>query len=185
MADSCYASANCHTRELIMARSRHLLMIWVLMLVTAGIGYPVDSALAQHPLGQASSSLATGSASSSEAVGASLPAFLPASPALLPVIASASPLGEAPKAVPETVRLERTGSAAPVLFLHQLHESRQSCKDCHGGKEPLFPKFRSPKGYTMAEMQAGRFCGKCHDGVNAYDVRTRCDLCHYNPGGKH
>ncbi len=61
-----------------------------------------------------------------------------------------------------------------VTFSHEFHTAAFSCKDCHT------KVFRMKKGgnkMTMDAMNAGKFCGKCHDGKTATAV-TDCAKCH-------
>lgn len=63
--------------------------------------------------------------------------------------------------------------AAPALFRHSTH-AQTTCYGCHPS---VFP--RSPLGFTHAAMQAGEFCGSCHDGRAAFAVATaKCEACH-------
>jgi c(7)-type cytochrome triheme protein len=63
--------------------------------------------------------------------------------------------------------------AAPALFRHTTH-GQFACYGCHPS---VFPRY--PLGFTHADMQAGEFCGSCHDGRAAFAVATRaCDVCH-------
>jgi c(7)-type cytochrome triheme protein len=34
----------------------------------------------------------------------------------------------------------------------------------------------------MADLYAGKFCGKCHDGKNGFLIKQNCDRCHFKPG---
>jgi c(7)-type cytochrome triheme protein len=79
--------------------------------------------------------------------------------------------------------LEFGGSdAGVVVFDGTTHQSAGlKCDDCHNPE--TFPSMR--KGavkITMADMYAGKFCGKCHDGTNAFMIRANCDRCHTKPG---
>ena len=82
-------------------------------------------------------------------------------------------------AVPDSVRIPRVKAhpqGAPqdeALFSHWRHGSYR-CYSCHPG---VFPQ--APLGFTHAEMNAGQFCGACHDGREAKAVNSyRCEACH-------
>lgn len=63
----------------------------------------------------------------------------------------------------------------PVVFSHWFHRIRYQCKVCHG---ELGFKMRVGTTETqMADIVAGKFCGKCHNGTIAW-ATDRCDLCH-------
>lgn len=60
-----------------------------------------------------------------------------------------------------------------ALFRHGRHD-QFDCSTCHPS---LFPMWKA--GFTHAEMDEGRFCGTCHDGIAAPDVRgADCESCH-------
>ena len=73
------------------------------------------------------------------------------------------------------------GAAGSVIFDGSTHQAAGLlCKDCHN--EGLFPGMK--KGtvrITMNDLNAGKYCGKCHDGKNAFSS-TNCDRCHYKAG---
>jgi c(7)-type cytochrome triheme protein len=82
-------------------------------------------------------------------------------------------------AMPDAVRIPivtptpgRTPAAA-ALFRHGTH-GQFSCMGCHPS---IFPRERV--GFTHADMQAGRFCGACHDGRGAFAIAdAACEECH-------
>ncbi len=56
----------------------------------------------------------------------------------------------------------KDGSQGPVVFSHLAHGEAGAgfkCADCHPGILPM--KLRA---VTMADINAGKGCGKCHDG---------------------
>ena len=63
----------------------------------------------------------------------------------------------------------------PVVFPHWFHRIRFQCKACHA--EPGFKMRAGATEMRMADIMAGKFCGKCHNGTIAWAV-DRCDLCH-------
>jgi c(7)-type cytochrome triheme protein len=69
------------------------------------------------------------------------------------------------------------GSAGKVVFDGKVHADKGlKCNDCH---TKIFPMKKGGK-YTMAEMNAGKQCGECHNGTKAFktsDAAT-CAKCH-------
>ena len=62
-----------------------------------------------------------------------------------------------------------------ALFSHWEH-GRYACMSCHPG---VFPQKRV--GFTHEDMSAGRSCGACHDGGEAFHPKGRgvsCETCH-------
>lgn len=66
----------------------------------------------------------------------------------------------------------------PVVFSHQTHRTRFTCKVCHLELEFLMKKGSSE--ITREDNLAGRMCGSCHNGEEAFSVNVRgyCDRCH-------
>lgn len=63
----------------------------------------------------------------------------------------------------------------PGRFVHSQH-SQYECFHCHPS---AFPYAR--QGFTHRDMDAGRYCGRCHNGVTAWGIRERqidCETCH-------
>ena len=80
-------------------------------------------------------------------------------------------------AFPAVLRIPRRNPAAAVppraLFSHRTHQSF-GCYACHPS---VFPQ--ALVGFTHEEMQAGRFCGRCHDGRTAFPIPgAACARCH-------
>ncbi len=75
-----------------------------------------------------------------------------------------------------------------VIFEHKFHLGKQfDCQSCH---PDLFAKKAGEveeKGdFTMESFRQGKYCGKCHDGTNAFSVNTKCNWCHIGvQGHKH
>lgn len=70
-------------------------------------------------------------------------------------------------------------NAGPVVFSHEYHVNLkgQKCTNCH-----FHPFQTAAKSYKM-NMQAltkGDFCGKCHNGKEAFDLKSQenCSKCH-------
>jgi c(7)-type cytochrome triheme protein len=85
---------------------------------------------------------------------------------------AASPMPDVVRIPPVTARPQGS-SLPPALFRHGTH-AQLNCYACHPS---LFPQY--PKGFTHADMNAGAYCGACHDGVAAFSVReAKCEGCH-------
>jgi c(7)-type cytochrome triheme protein len=81
-------------------------------------------------------------------------------------------------AFPAVLRIPRRDPGAPAfppraLFSHRTHQSF-GCYACHPS---VFPQ--AAVGFTHAEMQDGKFCGRCHDGRTAFAIQgSACARCH-------
>lgn len=76
------------------------------------------------------------------------------------------------------VVLNRKSEAAgmrPVIFPHWFHRIRFRCKVCHN--ELGFEMRAGANEVTMGDLNAGRFCGMCHDNEIAWGLEN-CGLCH-------
>lgn len=62
----------------------------------------------------------------------------------------------------------------PVLFPHWFHRIRFKCKVCH---EEIFILERGANDINMRAIMGGESCGKCHNGVVAWEP-LYCDRCH-------
>jgi c(7)-type cytochrome triheme protein len=70
--------------------------------------------------------------------------------------------------------------AAPVLFNHEYHVNLkgQRCNSCH------YKTFQMTGGaefkMDMSLLTKGKFCGICHNGKTAFDVKdaNTCKRCH-------
>lgn len=67
-----------------------------------------------------------------------------------------------------------------AVFSHQVHIGMFKCPDCH---TKTFPYKAGATKATMASMDAGKSCGTCHNGKDAFTVKGECDKCHkgYKP----
>jgi c(7)-type cytochrome triheme protein len=52
-----------------------------------------------------------------------------------------------------------------------------ACGECHPG---LFKAQSGANRATMKDMEYGKSCGACHDGVKAFGVAADCKPCHLN-----
>jgi len=66
----------------------------------------------------------------------------------------------------------------PVVFSHQTHRTKFTCKVCHLELDFMMKKGSSE--ITREDNLAGRMCGSCHNGEDAFSVNVRgyCDRCH-------
>ncbi len=81
-------------------------------------------------------------------------------------------------AVPPGKTVEYAGGAAgKVVFDGKVHADKGlKCNDCH---TKIFQMKKAAK-ITMADMNAGKNCGECHNGTKAFaskDAAT-CGKCH-------
>ena len=70
-------------------------------------------------------------------------------------------------------RVKDTGD---VKFSHKLHTGMYACDECHDKRYKLASK--KGKKITMADMEASKSCGGCHDDKTAFTVKGNCDRCH-------
>lgn len=70
----------------------------------------------------------------------------------------------------------RAKGATDAIFSHNYHLGLDlGCKDCH---TKVFPFKAGVKHSTMADMEAGKSCGACHNGTTAGTVAGNCESCH-------
>lgn len=65
---------------------------------------------------------------------------------------------------------------APVVFDHWSHQQYFVCFACHPS---IFPM--EPKAFNHDDMDAGKYCGACHDDSTAFspdDEDIECEVCH-------
>ena len=78
-----------------------------------------------------------------------------------------------------TIRLDKktgSGQAMPyVEFPHWWHRSRFTCKVCH--TEIGFPMKAGQTDFVMGDIFAGKQCGICHNGTDAF-APMDCTRCH-------
>ena len=90
---------------------------------------------------------------------------------VLAVSASAVPSGK-------TVEFDGKG-AGKVVFNGKAHaDAGLKCADCH--QSGLFKMKKGADAITMKDMEAGKFCGACHNGTKAFSVKdaANCGKCH-------
>jgi c(7)-type cytochrome triheme protein len=96
----------------------------------------------------------------------------------LTLLAFALLFGSASAAPPgKTVEYEG-GPMGKVTFDGKLHASKGlKCPDCH---TKIFQMKKSETKMTMADINAGKFCGTCHNGEKAFKTSdaANCAKCH-------
>ncbi|MDA8079344.1 MAG: cytochrome c3 family protein [Nitrospiraceae bacterium] len=96
---------------------------------------------------------------------------------LLTVFVAVAFVGSA-LAVPPGKTVEFAGGApGKVIFDGKIHADKGlKCNDCH---TKIFPMKKGGK-YTMADMNAGKNCGSCHNGEKAFASKdaANCGKCH-------
>lgn len=70
----------------------------------------------------------------------------------------------------KTVEFEKGGK---VIFSGDAHKGAK-CAECHPA---LFKMKKGADTMTMKDMEAGKFCGNCHNGTKAFAVKD-CAKCH-------
>ncbi|HAO93928.1 MAG TPA: hypothetical protein DCR11_08630 [Deltaproteobacteria bacterium] len=73
--------------------------------------------------------------------------------------------------------MEKAG-VSPVVFPHWFHRIRFKCKVCH---EDIFIIKKGANDINMTAIMNGEFCGKCHNGLVAWEP-LYCDRCHSYKG---
>ncbi len=77
-------------------------------------------------------------------------------------------------AVSASKTVEWQTSMGTVTFNGEVHAAKGlKCKDCH-------PKiFKMRKGtFKMDDINAGKYCGECHNGTKAFKPAGNCMKCH-------
>ena len=73
-------------------------------------------------------------------------------------------------------RLSTANGIEAVVFPHWKHRSRFRCYVCH---PDVFEMRAGSNDVTMAMLSAGEFCGRCHDGKEAFAIGFEtCRNCH-------
>jgi c(7)-type cytochrome triheme protein len=82
-------------------------------------------------------------------------------------------------AVPSGKSLEfPDGSVGKVVFSGTVHaEKGLKCNNCHPN---IFPMKRTAEEMKMSDMNAGKYCGACHNGKKAFGTSNAadCSKCH-------
>jgi c(7)-type cytochrome triheme protein len=87
----------------------------------------------------------------------------------LSAVAFAVPAGK-------TVEFDAKG-AGKVVFSGDVHKKAGACNVCHPA---IFQMKKGADAITMKDMEAGKFCGTCHNGTKAFSVKdaANCGKCH-------
>ena len=73
-----------------------------------------------------------------------------------------------------------------VIFEHKGHvDMGLDCASCH---DKAFEMRKGaaeehPEKFTMEALYAGKYCGVCHNGTDAFASNTRCTTCHIGVKG--
>jgi c(7)-type cytochrome triheme protein len=88
-------------------------------------------------------------------------------------------LGGESLAVPPGKTVEfKDGSEGKVVFSGAVHADKDlKCMDCH---PKIFPMKKITEELKMSEMNAGKYCGACHNGKKAFATNNPadCSKCH-------
>ncbi len=70
-------------------------------------------------------------------------------------------------------------NAKTVVFSHEQHVNVKElkCSACHNH---LFHMAKNEDKVDMSKITKGQFCGYCHNGARAFDVKDKanCERCH-------
>lgn len=75
---------------------------------------------------------------------------------------------------PANLTFKNSQGAVVGTFSHDFHVQVYKCGDCH---TKLYP-YGNGKRMTMADMDAGKSCGACHNGKTAFAASSDCNKCH-------
>lgn len=81
-------------------------------------------------------------------------------------------------AVPPGKTIEWENPAGKVVFDGKIHaEKGLKCNDCH---TKIFKMKKGSDVMKMADINAGKFCGACHNGTEAFKANdpVQCSACH-------
>ncbi len=70
------------------------------------------------------------------------------------------------------------GSKGKVIFDGKVHaDAGLKCTDCHN---KIFQMKKGSTKMTMADINAGKYCGVCHNGQKAFKTNdpSNCEKCH-------
>lgn len=78
-----------------------------------------------------------------------------------------------------SVLMERNTKAAkdlrPVVFPHWAHRPKYTCNVCH--PDLGFAMKAGDTDIKQADLEAGKYCGKCHNGTESFGL-NECNRCH-------
>ncbi|MFQ5852718.1 MAG: c(7)-type cytochrome triheme domain-containing protein [Candidatus Binatia bacterium] len=83
--------------------------------------------------------------------------------------------------IPKDFSFEETKPMSPVTFSHDWHvtQKKLKCPACHTKIFKMKKLVASPE-MTMDKLNAGEFCGTCHNGTKAFTTNDAkaCLKCH-------
>ena len=94
----------------------------------------------------------------------------------LPALAAGAGIGNIK--LDSKIESMKKAGVKPVVFPHWFHRIRFKCKVCH---EDIFILKAGANDITMTKIMNGEFCGKCHNGLVAWEA-LYCDRCHSYTG---
>ena len=69
-----------------------------------------------------------------------------------------------------------TDDVPPAIFPHFLHRIQFKCSVCH---DAIVEMKAGANPITMDDIQAGKYCGVCHNGKTAFQATfDACPRCH-------
>lgn len=71
--------------------------------------------------------------------------------------------------------LPDSGQNKPVVFKHWTHRAKYTCNVCH--TDLAFPLKANTVDIKQSDIDAGKYCGACHDGKTAFGP-SECNRCH-------
>jgi len=100
--------------------------------------------------------------------------------ALIAVLCLVSTAGTAAAVVGGGDLTFKPENANPVTFSHDQHVTLKGlkCSACHNNG--MFHMVKGSDQMDMSKFTKGQFCGHCHNGAQAFDVKdkTGCGRCH-------
>jgi len=78
----------------------------------------------------------------------------------------------------KTNEWEAKGGPGKVIFDGKIHADKGlKCNDCH---TKIFQMKKGTAKMKMADINAGKFCGECHNGTKAFKASdpANCAKCH-------
>lgn len=80
-------------------------------------------------------------------------------------------------AVPPGKTVEFAAPNGKVIFDGKAHAQGAKCPDCH---PKVFQMKKGADKFKMADINAGKACGVCHDGKKAFKANdpANCSKCH-------
>ncbi len=68
------------------------------------------------------------------------------------------------------------GKLGKVVFDGKTHaDAGKKCTDCH---PKVFQMKKGSAKMTMKDLYAGKYCGTCHNGKDAFNAKGACMKCH-------